>query len=57
MQLLPNLKQIKAGEQFLLDGKIMVTVLKSFPRSLMKCLVELPDTTFQLVEPARLRKV
>ena len=56
MQLLPNLKRIKAGERFLLDGKVMVTVLKSFPRSLMKCLVELPDTSFQLVEPTRLSK-
>ncbi|HMV09257.1 MAG TPA: hypothetical protein PK325_18280 [Cyclobacteriaceae bacterium] len=48
---------IKTGQRLLLDGHVIVTVLKSFPRSLMKCVVELPDTRFILVDQTRLTQL
>lgn len=44
----------KAGERRLLDNMVEVIVIKSFPRSLTKCLVEDPEKRFLLVDPARL---
>ena len=43
--------------KYLLDGSIEVIFIKSFIRSLAKCLVKLPGDSIALVEYYRLREI
>jgi hypothetical protein len=49
------MKPIENGKTYLLDGKVKVVVIKSFQRSLMRFLVEVPGKLLLLVEGDRLK--
>jgi hypothetical protein len=49
------MKPIENGKTYLLDGKVKVVVVKSFQRSLMRFLVEVPGKLLLLVEGERLK--
>ena len=55
MLYLISMKPIENGKTYLLDGKTKVIVVKSFQRSLMRFLVEVPGKLLLLVEGDRLK--